>query len=225
MKAEKNVKLYWARHGAKEIFGSDWEDRLEMSDEALAARFDDVWTKRIEPALAQGQLLSPSEALKLIPNDKRRDFFRPEQEHWKIRLCGHELLVQVDPISQRATQLWHFHAKKSKAGEQQTMPQAGESSQEDDVIEFIDLTARAKEEAFRADEVDDGWDDGDEEASDENAELAALRGFLRRDDDGNATEETGASDLPCERSGLIPEELARALRQIEAEAGEEIVYF
>lgn len=116
MKVNDNIKEYWAKSGPKEVFGYDWHERKEMSKEESIARFDEKWPQCIEPALANGRVLDVEEALSLLPDDARRQYFRKDQEHIEVLVCGEKLIIQIDRSIPAVSQLWHLRPRTTAKG-------------------------------------------------------------------------------------------------------------
>jgi hypothetical protein len=111
MKVNNSIKRYWARTGPSSVFGSDWRNRNDFSDNEAEERFDQVWGNNLYPAIQSGKKVSAASAKARIPDDKRRDYFNARQEHREVQLCGTTLLAQIDIKDNRLTQLWHLKEK------------------------------------------------------------------------------------------------------------------
>ena len=88
MKANKSVKRYWGRTGPASVFGPDWKDRKDFSDGEAEQRFNEVWKDHLHAAVQSARTISANRAKELIPEDGRRNFFDPEQEHRQFLLGG-----------------------------------------------------------------------------------------------------------------------------------------
>ncbi len=138
MKVNTATKRYWARTGPSPIFGFDWEDRKLLSGPDAEVLFDQVWKSCLEPAVNAGTVVPAGQAKTMIPDDKRRNFFDPAQEHREIRLAGQKLLVQVDTSSDELTQMWNLNPKGEKPA-----PVVG-ARRDDPVVGLLELARKMK---------------------------------------------------------------------------------
>lgn len=111
MHINDSTKRYWARTGPNQIFGSDWQERKDMTDQRAERRFDQVWQDELEPAILAGKKISASRAQAMVPQDGRSKYFDSSQEHRECQLYGSTLLVQIDTVTDTLTQLWHLNKK------------------------------------------------------------------------------------------------------------------
>jgi len=115
MKVNIATKRYWARTGPSTIFGFDYDHRNNMSDVEAVARWDYAWKEKLKPAVKAASKVPSAQALTMIPDDKRRNFFDTSQEHREFVLNGETLLVQINTAKNLLTQMWHLREKTKKA--------------------------------------------------------------------------------------------------------------
>lgn len=105
-------KTYFIRPARHHVFGTDFEERDNMTDQEAIARFDKVWSEQLSGVILSGDVISHEDAMGLI-SEKSRTFCSSNQQHRRFRAAGTVFVAQVDTHASpwRNTQLWAVPAK------------------------------------------------------------------------------------------------------------------
>ncbi len=98
-----NQKLYFVTKGKNHAFGTDFEKRESMSQEAAAIHFDKTWEDKIRPALENAPLVTHEDVLLRVPSTNR-SYVNEGSVHREFRLSGSLWIAQI--TDDENDQLW-----------------------------------------------------------------------------------------------------------------------
>ena len=120
----KHGKTYHAKWSPNKIFGEDIDERKQMNEQELTARFDKVWEKMLKNLIESAKPSNKEQKdaiykklgeISRKSKFQKQDFFNYNDEHREFRLSGIDGVAQMQPLPGLADEyelndLWFFFA-------------------------------------------------------------------------------------------------------------------
>lgn len=110
-KIPKKQKIFFIRPLRHQMFGTDFKNRDEMSDDDAVRLFDATWDREISPAIADADFIEYAEALSLIPKTGQPYCKAGNNTHYRFKLANTVFVAQVTTSTQEHNQLWAVGAQ------------------------------------------------------------------------------------------------------------------